>query len=66
LAAALKDIARNVTGIQGDVSNLGHLDRLLAQIKREDSELDIVFTNAGGAKGAPSVSAPPKPLSGFR
>ena len=35
LAAALKEIGKNVTGIPGDVSNLGDLDRLFAQIKRE-------------------------------
>jgi len=35
LAAAVKEIGRNVTGIQGDVSNLGDLDRLYAQIKQE-------------------------------
>ena len=53
LAAAVKEIARNVTGVQGDVSNLGDLDRLFAQIKREKGTLDIVFANAGGAKFAP-------------
>jgi NAD(P)-dependent dehydrogenase (short-subunit alcohol dehydrogenase family) len=53
LAAAVKEIGRNVTGIQGDVSNLGDLDRLLAQIKREKDRLDIVFANAGVAKYAP-------------
>jgi NAD(P)-dependent dehydrogenase (short-subunit alcohol dehydrogenase family) len=53
LAAALKEIGRNVTGVQGDVSNLGDLDRLFAQIKREKGKLDIVFANAGGAKFAP-------------
>jgi len=42
----------NVTGVQGDVSNLGDLDRLFAQIKREKSKLDIVFANAGMAKYA--------------
>ncbi len=50
LAAAVKDIGRNVTGIQGDVSNLDDLDRLFAQIKREKTKLDIVFANAGVAK----------------
>jgi NAD(P)-dependent dehydrogenase (short-subunit alcohol dehydrogenase family) len=35
LAAAAKEIARNVTGVQGDVSNLADLDRLFAQIKQE-------------------------------
>src|SRR5213596_1029967 len=53
LAAAVKEIGRNVTGIQGDVSNLGDLDRLFAQIEREKGKLDIVFANAGAAKFAP-------------
>src|SRR3979411_1051315 len=52
LAAAIKEIGRNVTGIQGDVWNLGDLDRLFAQIKREKGKLDIVFANAGVAKFA--------------
>jgi NAD(P)-dependent dehydrogenase (short-subunit alcohol dehydrogenase family) len=30
LAAAVKEIGKNVTGVQGDVSKLGELDRLLA------------------------------------
>src|SRR5229473_3716589 len=53
LAAAVKEIGHDVTGIQGDVSNLGDLDRLFAQIKREKGKLDIVFANAGIAKFAP-------------
>src|SRR3981081_2370300 len=53
LAAAVKEIGRNVTGVRGDVSNLGDLDRLFAQIKREKGKIDIVFPNAGGADFAP-------------
>jgi NAD(P)-dependent dehydrogenase (short-subunit alcohol dehydrogenase family) len=53
LAAAVKEIGRNVTPVQGDVSNLDDLDRLFAQIKREKGKLDIVFANAGIAKYAP-------------
>jgi NAD(P)-dependent dehydrogenase (short-subunit alcohol dehydrogenase family) len=53
LAAAVKEIGRNVTGVQGDVSNLGDLDRLFAQIKQEKGKLDIVFANAGAAKLVP-------------
>jgi NAD(P)-dependent dehydrogenase (short-subunit alcohol dehydrogenase family) len=53
LAAAVKEIGRNVTGVQGDVSNLGDLDRLFAQIQREKGTLDIVFANAGVATYAP-------------
>jgi NAD(P)-dependent dehydrogenase (short-subunit alcohol dehydrogenase family) len=52
LAAAVKDIGKNVTGVQGDVSNHGDLDRLFAQIKQEKGKLDIVFANAGMAKYA--------------
>jgi NAD(P)-dependent dehydrogenase (short-subunit alcohol dehydrogenase family) len=47
LAAAVKEIGRNVTGVQGDVSNLADLDRLYAQIQREKKTLDVVFANAG-------------------
>src|SRR6267143_1678273 len=52
LAATVKEIGRNVTGVQGDVSNLGDLDRLFAQIKRQKDKLDIVFANAGVARFA--------------
>jgi NAD(P)-dependent dehydrogenase (short-subunit alcohol dehydrogenase family) len=53
LAAAVKEVGRNITGVSGDVSNLDDLDRLFAQIKREKGRLDIVFANAGVAKFAP-------------
>src|SRR2546421_11393735 len=49
LAAAVKEIGSHVTGVQGDVSNLGDLDRLFAHIKQEQGKLDIVFANAGVA-----------------
>lgn len=53
LSAAVQEIGRNVTGIQGDVSKLDDLDRLFARIQREKGKLDIVFANAGIAKFAP-------------
>jgi NAD(P)-dependent dehydrogenase (short-subunit alcohol dehydrogenase family) len=53
LAAAVKEIGRNVAGVQGDVSNPGDLDRLFTQIQKEKGKLDIVFANAGGAIFAP-------------
>ena len=52
LAAAKKEIGKNVTAIQGDVSNLDDLDRLFAQIKKEKGKIDIVFANAGVARYA--------------
>ena len=53
LAAPVKEIGKNVTGVQGDVANLGDLDRLFAQIKLEKGKLDIVFANAGVARYSP-------------
>src|SRR5882672_1559296 len=53
LAAAVKEIGSHVTGVHGDVSNLGDLDRLFAHIQREKGRLDIVFANAGVATFAP-------------
>jgi len=50
LATAVKEIGTSVTGIQGDVSKLGDLARLFAQIKQEKGRLDILFANAGFAK----------------
>jgi NAD(P)-dependent dehydrogenase (short-subunit alcohol dehydrogenase family) len=53
LAAAVKEIGRNVTGIRADVSHSEDLDRLFSQIKSEKGRLDVVFANAGTAKYAP-------------
>ena len=44
LAAAVKEIRRNVTGVQGDVSNLADLDRLFAQIKQEKGKLVVTLS----------------------
>jgi NAD(P)-dependent dehydrogenase (short-subunit alcohol dehydrogenase family) len=40
-------IGRNVTTVQGDVANLGDLDRLFAQVWAEKGVVDIVVTSAG-------------------
>ncbi len=52
LATAVQEIGRNATGVQGDVSNAGDLDRLFAQIREGKGRLDILFANAGIAKYA--------------
>jgi NAD(P)-dependent dehydrogenase (short-subunit alcohol dehydrogenase family) len=52
LAAAVKEIGRNVNGIRADVSNSVDLDQLFSRIKNEKGKLDIVFANAGAAKYA--------------
>src|SRR3989441_12523272 len=53
LDAAVKQIGKNVTAVQGDVSNLADLDRLYATVKKEKGHLDIVFANAGTSEFAP-------------
>jgi NAD(P)-dependent dehydrogenase (short-subunit alcohol dehydrogenase family) len=48
LDAAVKKIGKNnVTGVQGDVSNLADLDRLYAAVKQQKGSIDILFANAG-------------------
>jgi NAD(P)-dependent dehydrogenase (short-subunit alcohol dehydrogenase family) len=52
LAAAVKEVGHDVTGVRGDVSNLSDLDHLFEQIEREKGKLDVVFANAGIAQYA--------------
>ena len=52
LAAAVEEIGRNASGVRGDVSNVGDLDRLYAQMRDAKGRLDILFANAGIAKYA--------------
>ena len=53
LDAAVKLIGKNVTAVQGDVSNLADLDRLYATVKQQKDRIDILFANAGGGEFAP-------------
>ena len=57
LDAAVKQIGKNnnnnVTGVQGDVSNLTDLDRLYATVKEQKGRIDILFANAGVGELAP-------------
>jgi NAD(P)-dependent dehydrogenase (short-subunit alcohol dehydrogenase family) len=47
LDAAVRQIGKNVTGVQSDVSNLADLDRLYAAVKDQKGRIDILFANAG-------------------
>jgi NAD(P)-dependent dehydrogenase (short-subunit alcohol dehydrogenase family) len=47
LDAAERQIGKNVTAVQGDVSQLADLDRLYATVKQQHGRIDIVFANAG-------------------
>lgn len=53
LDAAVAEIGRNVTGIQGDIAKLEDLDRLYEAVKGAQGHLDIVFANAGVGEVVP-------------
>jgi len=54
LDAAVKQIGKNnVTGVQGDVSNLADLDRLYAKVKEQKGRIDILFANVGAGELVP-------------
>ena len=50
---AVKQIGKNVAGVQGDVSNLADLDRLYVTVKQDMGSIDILFANAGLCEFAP-------------
>jgi NAD(P)-dependent dehydrogenase (short-subunit alcohol dehydrogenase family) len=53
LDKAVKEIGKNVMGVQCDVSNLADLDRLYDKVKQQKGRIDILFANAGVADVAP-------------
>ncbi|HSS45517.1 MAG TPA: glucose 1-dehydrogenase [Thermoanaerobaculia bacterium] len=53
LDAAVNQIGKNVTAVQGDVSNLADLDRFYATVKQQKGRLDVLFANAGIGEFAP-------------
>ena len=53
LDVALSETGNNVTGVQGDVSDLADLDRLYNTVKDQKGHIDILFANAGIAQFAP-------------
>ena len=51
---AIEQIRYNITGVQGDVSQVEDLDRLYKRIAEAKAEIDFVFANAGvGNPSAP-------------
>ena len=53
LDEAVKQIGRNVTGVQGDAADLDDLDRLYDTVKREKGSLDVLWASAGVGEPAP-------------
>jgi NAD(P)-dependent dehydrogenase (short-subunit alcohol dehydrogenase family) len=52
LDAAVAEIGKNVTAVQGDVASLSDLDRLYDAVKKQKRKIDVIFANAGVAKTA--------------
>lgn len=46
------ELGSNVTALQGDISNLDDLDRVVSAIQKSGKKLDILFANAGGGSFA--------------
>jgi NAD(P)-dependent dehydrogenase (short-subunit alcohol dehydrogenase family) len=53
LDAAVTAIGKNITGVQGDTSNLADLDRLYAAIQQHHGYINVIFANAGVGNVAP-------------
>jgi NAD(P)-dependent dehydrogenase (short-subunit alcohol dehydrogenase family) len=47
LEEAVRTIGKNVTGVQGDASNLDDLDRLYETVQKQQGKIDILFASAG-------------------
>jgi NAD(P)-dependent dehydrogenase (short-subunit alcohol dehydrogenase family) len=47
LDKAVKEVGKNITGVQGDAGSLSDLDRLFETVKKEKGRIDILFASAG-------------------
>lgn len=56
LDKAVVEIGSNVTGVQGDASNLDDLDRLYKEVAAKKGKLDVLFANAGIAEPKPTAA----------
>ena len=53
LNEAVREIGHSATGIQGDVSRLGDIEKVYQTIGEQQGKLDILFANAGIGEFAP-------------
>ncbi len=53
LDAAVKGIGGKVSGVRADISKLGDIDRLYDAVQQKHSQIDVLFTNAGGGSMLP-------------
>ena len=59
LDKAVAEIGSNVTGVQGEVSNLDDLDRLYKEVATNKGKLDVLFANAGFVEPKPAPAVTP-------
>jgi NAD(P)-dependent dehydrogenase (short-subunit alcohol dehydrogenase family) len=60
LDKAVAEIGSNVTGVQGDVSNLDDLDRLFKEVATKKGKIDVLFANAGVVEPTPTAAVSPE------
>lgn len=60
LDKAVKEIGKNVTGVQGDAANLRDLDKLYDIVKKEKRKIDVLFASAGRGELSPIESVTEK------
>src|ERR1700748_1754976 len=53
LDTAVKTIGGRVSGVRADMSKLADIDRLYDAVKEKHSQIDVLFTNAGGGSMLP-------------
>src|SRR5580692_10451217 len=53
LDAAVKGIGGKVSGVRADISKLADIDRLYDAVQQKHSQIDVLFTNAGGGSMLP-------------
>jgi len=53
LDAAVKTIGGRVSGVRADMSKLADIDRLYDALRQKHSQVDVLFTNAGGGSMLP-------------
>lgn len=53
LDAAVAEIGKNVTAVQGDVASLTDLDKLYDAVLKQNRKIDVLFANAGVSQPRP-------------
>jgi NAD(P)-dependent dehydrogenase (short-subunit alcohol dehydrogenase family) len=61
LDQAVASIGKNVQGVQGDVSNMHDVDRIVETVKARHPQIDIMFANAGLGAGRLALGAITEP-----